>query len=342
MSQTVQAESQTTNPPVTNLPVTDGSLRSSSILPRESDLNPMLEEAAGDVRSARITPGEAIAGSDVSGALDAVRRARGFADAADPTSDAARRVRELTLRGVEGLQGPDRSALAQRTFDLLRERTEPAFQRELQDVGRRAATLGRIGSGVTTSDLGDVQSQRERFLSEAQRDLALDTAGRSLEDRLGIVGAQAGIGRGFAAEDLGRAGHDLSRAGGERALASYLEGLQRRSRGELVGERDYRTNVDLQNARLGLERAGMLSGIRGQQFGEGQATRNEFRTERDYQNYLEQRAFNRARGKMLDEDMLLNSATNRDLSRIGMAANLGFRDPSYDAYLREALRVGAT
>ena len=60
--------------------------------------------------------------------------------------------------------GPSRGDLASQTFDLIRERTQPGFEQELRGVGQKAAALGRIGAGLTTSQLGDVASNRERNL----------------------------------------------------------------------------------------------------------------------------------------------------------------------------------
>jgi len=92
-------------------------------------------------------------------------------------------------------QGPDRTALAQRAFDLYRQSTEPAYQQQLRQVGQRAAALGRVGAGLTTSELGDVATLRNRALAQTGEDLALQASGQTLQDRLaqlqGLQGAQA-------------------------------------------------------------------------------------------------------------------------------------------------------
>lgn len=79
--------------------------------------------------------------------------------------------------------GPDRAALAQQSYDLLQQQAEPAYQQQLRQVGQDAAKFGRIGSGLTTSALGDVQSQHQRDLSQAQQNLSINAAGQTLADQ---------------------------------------------------------------------------------------------------------------------------------------------------------------
>ena len=76
-----------------------------------------------------------------------------------------------------------RSELAQQTFDLIREQGDRGFAADLRQVGQGAAKFGRIGAGMTTSELGDVSTRREEFLGRAQRDLAIQTAGSEFADR---------------------------------------------------------------------------------------------------------------------------------------------------------------
>lgn len=92
---------------------------------------------------------------------------------------------EENLRNKQIAPGgdPSRSALAQQTFDLIREQGEAGFQADIRKVGQSAAKFGRIGAGMTTSDLGDVAQRRNEFLGRAQRDLALRTAGEEFADR---------------------------------------------------------------------------------------------------------------------------------------------------------------
>ena len=78
---------------------------------------------------------------------------------------------------------PSRSAMAQQTFDLIREQGDRGFDADIRKVGQGAAKFGRIGAGMTTSELGDVTTRRNEFLGRAQRDLALRAAGDEFGDR---------------------------------------------------------------------------------------------------------------------------------------------------------------
>ena len=82
-----------------------------------------------------------------------------------------------------GGEGQSRSELAQKTFDLIAEQGQTRFDADIRKVGQSAAKFGRIGSGLTTSRLGDVAERRNEFLGRAQRDLALRTASDEFGDR---------------------------------------------------------------------------------------------------------------------------------------------------------------
>lgn len=136
-------------------------------------------------------------------------------------------VDNARLTGVQGQVGgaasrlssaPDLTAAAQEKLRLFEEQSNPAFQRALQEVGRRAAAQGTLGAGMTTSNLGDVLSERERYLSEARRGLASDTA--------------------FAQGGENRA--NLSSLSG---LESQLYGQGQGARQELRGERGYQADT---------------------------------------------------------------------------------------------------
>ncbi len=150
----------------------------------------------------------------------------------NPTaSEGLQGVQQDIFSDLEGLRtGPSRGELASQAFSQIQEASAPRFQSELRDVGRRAATLGRIGSGVTTSELGDVQVTRERDLDLLRRGLATDAAGRGLEDRFRQLGATQGVsGQLFGQEQSGR--NELR---GERG---FQEGLDRRAVQERVQQR---------------------------------------------------------------------------------------------------------
>lgn len=156
---------------------------------------------------------------------------------------------------------PDRTELAAQALQLLRERSAPQYAADQRAIGQSAAKFGRIGAGMTTNELTDLNLTRERDLDRSSRELANQAAGSTMSDRLARVGA--------------------------------------------------------------------LSGLETQQFGQGQAGRDELRGERGYQNETDQRARDDERTRLLLEDQLLNSQFGREQSRAALVGQLGFgQDPT--------------
>ncbi len=217
---------------------------------------------------------------------------------------AARAGISQDLGAIRG--GPSRGELAQQTFQQLRESGEPQFQADLRDVGRRAASLGRIGAGLTTSQLGDVISNRERDLGLAQRGLATQAAGQEIGDRFNTLGASQGVAGQLFGQDIGQAG--------------FQQGL----RGEQRGERFAGQDFGFRNLAAQQGIAGQLAGFEGQQFGQEQSQRNELRGERGFQTALDQQNIqNRVQQRQLEE-ALLSGQFGRDFSRQQLFADIGF------------------
>jgi len=97
-----------------------------------------------------------------------------------------------TLRN-QVTQAPDRGQLAQQTFQQLTDITEPQYQQDLRQVGQSAAQYGRLNSGLTTSELGDVGLQRQKYLGNLAQQLSTQSAGQTLQDRLSQLGALSGL-----------------------------------------------------------------------------------------------------------------------------------------------------
>lgn len=290
-----------TRPPVS--PSTLG-VRPPSTIPNANptpgmDLQPF--GIGSNLRGTQITPGVDPRLAGTQGMVDSAA-ARLAGSTGSPVSSEAQFARGATLDALRGLRGPDRGAIAADVFSRLRRDTQPAFEEELRGVNRAAAAGGRLGSGVTTTRLGDVASNREQFLSQAAERLASEAASASLGDRLGVLGATSAAGGQFAGEDLARAGFDLGR---DRARLSDLAGLE------------------------------------GQQFAEGASNRGEFRTERDFQDRLARFAQGDAVQRALLEDQLLNSAFGRDQSILAMLAGTGYGGGSPSGTLLDAAGIRA-
>lgn len=148
----------------------------------------------------------------------------GYSQAADTG-----RARELAMKGLEGLQGPDRVALAGDALKIMEERSQPGYEQSLRSVNQKSAAMGRRGSGVTTNELGDVTLARERELALARRDAANQAAGQTLDDRLNVVNASQGVAQGFGSLDQSGASINdaATRAGSANSLqaAGLMRGL---------------------------------------------------------------------------------------------------------------------
>jgi hypothetical protein len=262
------------------------------------------------------------------------------------------------LRGqqVEALNrlntGPTRTELAQQALQSLDESTADERSRGIRQIGQSAAALGRLGSGMVTTDLGNLeerlQGQRERTL----RDLAVQTGSQEFSDQLARLGATGDVGSQLYGQDVTQAGFDQSLRGearGERGAQLGYEqagaqlGLQRGSalqglggadlamrnllREQAVGERG--AQLGFEQANLGAQQgvAGQLAGLESDQAAREAALRGEIRGERDYQVGTAQQAQEDAIRRRLLEEQLLNDAFNRQLSRanlsMGIAGQVG-------------------
>lgn len=182
----------------------------------------------------------------------------------------------LTSR-LQNLEGPDRSQLAKEALSLYEQESEPGYQQRLRQVGQQAAAQGRIGAGMTTSELGDVTTLRERELARRRQETALRTAGETLADRLASAQAvQGGIstlgGLDQAAAQAALQGQGLQLSGLGQG-ADVLRGL---ASDQLTLARLPRTEAE-EAARLGLEQGRFTSGLAEQAFGMGRGLRGEQR-----------------------------------------------------------------
>jgi len=138
---------------------------------------------------------------------------------------------DLTKSGVDVLKG------------YIAE-TDPQFQQELRQTTQRAAATGRLNSGLTTSELGDVALQRGKNINALSQELAGSLAPADLQAQMqsialrdALLNSQFGrqataaqYGLGGAGELGGEAGQASSGAGSllsNVALQNYLKSLYR-------------------------------------------------------------------------------------------------------------------
>lgn len=232
----------------------------------------------------------------------------------DPSAE-AKRARELTAKGLEGLVGaPSRQDLALQSYDALEKSSLADANAATREAFQRNAAGGRLGSGMLDENVGDIFGQRKLKLADARAGLARDTAGQELDDRLKKLNAYQGAGRDFTGQDLETAGFGQGLRGearGERGAGlDYATRLRDEARTERGTQRDFQTG-DLNRARSLLSDQ---SGEEQRQVGNERLNRDEVRGERGYQTDRSDKALNdRIQQKML-EDSLLNSQFGRDLS----------------------------
>lgn len=243
---------------------------------------------------------------------------------------------------------PDRAALASSAYDRLVKESQPQFETDLRNVGKKAAALGRVGSGMTTSDLGTVQQRREEQLAARRADLADSAASQTLSDAQSRLSSALGATTGLGGMDTAAGNLNLgylgesNRAIGQNQDSRYraamgLADLQSQSRGESVSERDkaYSAGQDannlamqLDNTRFGrLQNQAMdLASLRGNSLAEDRALQNDQRTERDFLANQENQTYNRGRQRFTDLGSYLSGRENQDAAnRSWMAQERGYQ-----------------
>ena len=171
---------------------------------------------------------------------------------------------------------------------------------------RLAATQGNVDSVANKLANGPDRFQiaQDRFKTYAdQTDPAFQASIRSATQHAAANGA---VGSGQLGTDYGNLALQHT-----RDLANERSGLFSNALEGTIG--DTRAN------------AGILSGMEGQQYGEGAANRNELRGERGYQNGMENQAYTRGVQGLELGDQLTNSAFGRGLatSQFGSQGNPG-------------------
>jgi hypothetical protein len=153
---------------------------------------------------------------------------------------------------------------------------------------------------MTTSELGDVTALRERDLSLAQRELAGESAGLEMQDRLNRLAGVSGAGSAIHGQDLG--GYQAS------------------------------TQARLQAAQLGLQgamgEAGLQSGIDRMRYNADLTNRQLQAGERDYQHGLSRESIQDRINQRLMEEQFRGGAHNRQMDRFRLGSQVGFgQDP---------------
>lgn len=237
------------------------------------------------------------------------------------------RLRNRMSREALGLfDRPDRGELAREQMQFFNEDNAENLRNQTRDIGREAAAFGRIGSGVTTSKVGDAFVEAEKARARQEAMLANQTAGLELQDRMGALSGLSGVQNQLYGQDVGRRGEQRQERGYRDALSQYgdqrrmqgfgqvqnlqsmLSGQDFARRGEQRGERGYRDALSQYDDQRRAAALGQAQGLQGQLYGQEAG-------ERAYANQLGQQDFAR-RGSIFDRRAgLQNQMFGQDAAR---------------------------
>lgn len=265
--------------------------------PYTAQANDLSTRAAGSLPSSGYQPISAGTNGQASSLLQRAIGSAGEIGGAGFGGD-TQAARAGTMSALNTLNtAPNRGELAAQQFALMQEQSQPGFEQDLRRVGQRASALGRVGAGMTTSDLGTVAQRRAESLDQNARGLATDAAAREMEDRLARVSANQGVAGTFGGLDLGASGLDAESA---RSRAGILSGLSDQSYGQDMGLRNEARGEQDRGLQYGVTQGDFLGRLSDQSFNRGSSLRNEDRDERDTQRRFEEGDLSRVRTQLGD------------------------------------------
>jgi hypothetical protein len=137
--------------------------------------------------------------------------------------------------------GASRGDIAADTLKRFDEQQAESDRIAQQEIGRSAAKFGRLGSGVTTTQVGDY-GERSAIARERERArLAGEVADQDIGDRFARVGAAQDVYGQFSGADVG-------------------------ARNEVRGERGYQAGLDQQALQNRIQQTGLEEDLYGNQF----------------------------------------------------------------------------
>lgn len=96
---------------------------------------------------------------------------------------------------TQGLQGPDRMQIATDALKTFGEQQGDAEKLGLRSIGRANAAGGRLGSGMASTDVGNLYDKLHRNQLQFERGLAGDVASQTLSDRMmALEGTRGALG----------------------------------------------------------------------------------------------------------------------------------------------------
>jgi len=217
--------------------------------------------------------------------------------------------------------GPDRAKLAADTFDILSQRAAPGREKAVRELGQKTAALGRVGSGIYGSNLTDLQTNFDTEDALSKRQLATESAGQTLADRIqslsALQGVSGALGSGYAGALRAAQQADSDKFNRLFDLTRDISARESDQYGRAAADRNFAAGreSELYGRRRG--EYGDLLGAESQLFGQGQSARDELRGERGYQGALEADAIRRRTSQRDAEESYLDSAERRRQAEIG-------------------------
>lgn len=147
-------------------------------------------------------------------------------------------------------QGPNLQQSALDAFKNIQGKTAEQRQLGIQDIGRSAARLGRLGSGMVTTDLGNLEDTLRSHENQALGDLAYNTATQEAGDRRANLGA----GQGYESQVYGQGQNARNEVRTERDYQAQQS--QQALQNEIV-RRQLQAQYQQYLASLGLQGAGL-------------------------------------------------------------------------------------
>lgn len=173
--------SQPINQPITNDPLTGNGQGGVQIPSVPTGITPVVPDSTAPSTGNAITdfgPGNDLVGSQIN---------------PQQTAREATTAGQVDTAAQSLANAPDRGQIALDYLKNLDQQQANQRQLGIQDIGRSAAKFGRIGSGVVTTSLGDLQSQLNQQREQSLRQLAADAASGTMSDNLNRLGALSGL-----------------------------------------------------------------------------------------------------------------------------------------------------
>ena len=110
----------------------------------------------------------------------------------NPLLDQANTAQGTLLKSLTN--GPDYLSQAKSALSDFDTQSAPVLAAQRRLVGQKASSLGRIGSGGVTTDLGNLQSDYERNRMLTSNELIRNALDRAQQEKYATIGAAQGVG----------------------------------------------------------------------------------------------------------------------------------------------------